>query len=144
MYKLQRYYEGVSWSVIIYTCTVSCATSDHTFPSHSEPLVHRRCCNAIQRGPFARLANLTQRHARMVPRTPLMLPVIFTPDFSAFDIDRVPNMDRVFVEDFPLVARRAFTTSVPGRRVVSVDIERLVGFRECAGSSVLEGRDGAA
>lgn len=73
-----------------------------------------------------------------------MLPVIFTPDFSAFDIDRVPNMDRVLVKDFPLVARRAFATTVPGRRVVSVDVERLVGFREAPGGSVVERRDGAA
>lgn len=70
-----------------------------------------------------------------------MLPVV---DFSAFDIDRVPNMDRVLVEEFPLVARRAFATTVPGRCVVPVEIEGFVGFREAPGGSIVERRDGAA
>lgn len=80
----------------------------------------------------------------MVPRTPLMLPVIFPPNFSAFDFDRVPNMDRVLVEDFLLVARRASAATVPGRCVVPVDIEGFVGFREAPGGSIIERMDGAA
>lgn len=66
-----------------------------------------------------------------------MLPVVLTSDFSAFDIDRVPDMDRVLVKDLPFVARRAFTGAVPSRGVVPVDVKRFVGFREAPGGSVL-------